>query len=582
MLQAIVQTVEESIQDLGKAQQFLRQSRDPTTADRFHATDDIESGWLRLVRTLIRDPAFETDLVAVGRDTSVVPAVGTDDEERMARQLIVACASFVQAKVVQIRRELEGGPRRTELDMRVEPAFAQAEMRVVELLNHAETRHWRNLLSARRESLASSCATPAPPESANREDRKTLLVWLAGQRPVDWSAGVTLSRPTGSTRWRGPLELRYLAVVLDSIRSSMPPAPPRRSFRVRPPDSDVAGSRIYRVEEAVLPFSVVVNDPPHTRDWVPSCTLAGAEDPKQPSPAVVVNTCVLVASVDFADMSRFNDPPQAAPPRPATALAGNLRLPRCWATGPVGDWNRAIELIDAVQVRARLAGLRALVAVGQRQAAQRQAVVDVLCEHLRGHRRRARCSDISERERILVQELLVGHLRPPTREQPACEYWGGIDLNLDHAHLHDLSLQGAQVRSARFRQARFSGRTDLSEARFSEEAVFTNAVFVGAARFDSARFAADAVFENVRFLDSAAFDRTTFDGDARFDRSRFEGGASFARARIEGDARFNGTAVLAGLDEYDLRVAGTIRGPRRYGGREASEPQPEHPSSVVA
>ncbi len=227
-------------------------------------------------------------------------------------------------------------------------------------------------------------------------------------------------------------------------------------------------------------------------------------------------------------------------------------------------YTKAAELLGSGQVSVRLAGLYALERLAHSTAEHRQAIVDVICAHLRmpytpprsyrsprpARRRRARtltdrpphatpASQGSRQEnahqeqqvRLSAQYILLRNLRVAAqrrrrwwhRTPPLAPAWPGIRLTLAGALLPDFSLAECQLGHANFMGAQFTGVAYFMGAQFTG-VDFAKAQFTGVAYFGGAQFTGVAYFGDAQFIGGVDF------GDVRV------GGVDFGYARVASTA----------------------------------------------
>lgn len=194
-------------------------------------------------------------------------------------------------------------------------------------------------------------------------------------------------------------------------------------------------------------------------------------------------------------------------------LAGRLTVRR--PSAPPEDYSRADHQLGADSPAVRIGGLRSLERLARHHPADRQQVVDRLCDHLR-------LPDREREVRQVAQRVLAGLLRQES---------ASIDLN--GAVLVDLDLSDCQIGEAKFDRAVFTGEAKFDGARF------------GQASFDHAHFEARASFGGTRFTGHVTFVETRFDGFGWFLGAEFAPGVWFTGARFRGPVRF-GCARFAG------------------------------------
>ena len=181
----------------------------------------------------------------------------------------------------------------------------------------------------------------------------------------------------------------------------------------------------------------------------------------------------------------------------------------------------------------------ALDALGQADPDARQAVLDVICGHLRRPSgppgATAQVGTAGPVAGAAAQELLRARHVPRRGAAP----WSGLHLDLSGARVQDLDLRGAVLRSARFTGTRFCGVTRLAGLRCSGRVECTDAVFTGPLLGDDVDFTGPVRFTGARFDSTVSFTRTTFRGPADFAGAFFTGTAEFGSARFLGDAAFS-------------------------------------------
>ncbi|BBH69883.1 hypothetical protein ACTI_65680 [Actinoplanes sp. OR16] len=203
---------------------------------------------------------------------------------------------------------------------------------------------------------------------------------------------------------------------------------------------------------------------------------------------------------------------------------------------------KASELLGQDAAVSKMAGMYALVRLGDAYLPHRQTIVDLLCGYLRlGRSAGEPIGEIGLRDvspdvletRMTAQRLLASRLRASAEV-----HWSRMRIDLSGAILHDLDLSGCRLERLDCRSGVFVGPVDFTGLRATE------ADFRGAAFRDDANFAAADFGEYVRF------DESSFAGETRFDLVELQKGASFAQVSFGAAVGFSGAKAGGGLDFY--------------------------------
>jgi len=123
------------------------------------------------------------------------------------------------------------------------------------------------------------------------------------------------------------------------------------------------------------------------------------------------------------------------------------------------------------------------------------------------------------------------------------------------AHFHrNAEFTGAQFSDyvnggdAIFRKAQFHGNAEFTRAQFIKNAEFEDAQFHGSAEFTGVQFSHSAGFAGAQFHSDAKFTGAPLIGDAEFAGARFSGNAGFADAEFTSNAGFAGTGFSGDVD----------------------------------
>jgi uncharacterized protein YjbI with pentapeptide repeats len=189
----------------------------------------------------------------------------------------------------------------------------------------------------------------------------------------------------------------------------------------------------------------------------------------------------------------------------------------------------------------RVASLYELERLGGEYSQLRSLVFDLICAYLRmpndwESETENRSDDAMTRDDLVTrdtaQHILKRHLQPhlPT-------YWPGMSLDLSRASLFMLDLEGCEIATLRFYDARFFGPTN-----------FRHTTVLGEVDFKSAQFHRESGFDGVRFLSAADFSNATFSKMATFRESTITDSTSFAGARFEEGTNFSGVTFSGATD----------------------------------
>jgi uncharacterized protein YjbI with pentapeptide repeats len=227
---------------------------------------------------------------------------------------------------------------------------------------------------------------------------------------------------------------------------------------------------------------------------------------------------------------------------------------------------KAAEQLGSEKAAVRLAGLYSLERLAQNHEEYRQTIVSVLCAYLRmkiTDDASAASSSLSEQEqqvRLTAQDILTRHLHYD-QEAESSEFWPGMSLVLDGAHLISFRLDGAKIDSASFADCIFQGGGRFFGTAFEGPATFRGAVFSGVTSFSECVFGGTARFSEARFQEAVAFRRATFKEQAvfvavefgqsvTFASSRFDNLAKFTSVKFVDSARFSGS-TFGGIADFE-------------------------------
>jgi Pentapeptide repeats (9 copies)/Pentapeptide repeats (8 copies) len=108
----------------------------------------------------------------------------------------------------------------------------------------------------------------------------------------------------------------------------------------------------------------------------------------------------------------------------------------------------------------------------------------------------------------------------------------------------------ANIATAIFDQATFTGNASFHGATFTGNASFRGATFTGNASFHGATFTGNASFHGATFTGNASFHGATFTGNTSFDNTKSPRNASFNYTRFSGDASFDNTTFAGDASFY--------------------------------
>jgi hypothetical protein len=154
------------------------------------------------------------------------------------------------------------------------------------------------------------------------------------------------------------------------------------------------------------------------------------------------------------------------------------RRPAAPKAAPLAKLGRQLAAPDLAD---RLSAIAGLEQYGAGRPAERQVVIDLLCEHLRTFPAPPAMSDGSHRaaQRVLRMRLNTDYAR---------DCWAPLNLDLSGAHLHDLDLGGCILGELMCRGTHFHGTTRVNEAIINRFVSFDNATFTGDAEFTDTYF----------------------------------------------------------------------------------------------
>lgn len=255
-------------------------------------------------------------------------------------------------------------------------------------------------------------------------------------------------------------------------------------------------------------------------------------------------------------------------------------------------YTKAVEQLGSERAAVRLGGLYALARLGDENPQLRQTVINVWCAYLRmpfgvDDHNETQADELSptpsqsdtpwmsvgrailaqEKEvRATAQRLIEERLSDPTHVASIPDarpsHWSDMDLDLNNAIVLHLDLSRCTVRHARFIGTHFAHGANLSSAKF-ESATFSGSYFAGYAWFDETVIRTIADFTHVTFSSHASFvetqfghtefNRTEFMQGARFDKSCFMARSSWDDCDFKKEVSFN-TVTFNGPADFDTTM----------------------------
>ena len=180
--------------------------------------------------------------------------------------------------------------------------------------------------------------------------------------------------------------------------------------------------------------------------------------------------------------------------------------------------NDAVQLLAHNQPTARIAGVYALIRVGNHEPSLQQQTIDILCGYLRSTRQNDGA----------VESTIIAQLQ---HQLSGKNHW--LNINLD---LHDATItENFTLSECIVANANFTGAT------FNNFAYFDGATFNNA-NFNKSTFNDIALFTKSTFNDEALFNGATFNNDANFFQASFND-AHFTGVTNHGEMRFFGSTL---------------------------------------
>lgn len=205
----------------------------------------------------------------------------------------------------------------------------------------------------------------------------------------------------------------------------------------------------------------------------------------------------------------------------------------------IDQYAKSADQLGSDKAPVRLAGLYALDKIGEENASERQAVMNLICAYLRMPFDPYGYVNDDER-RIISEELEVrrtaqrritertAYYVNPEDGSPPGEFWPDVAIDLSGASLVDMSFARLRVSSLMLRNASLSGKyTSFFKFKTERGANFMGSTFNGPVDFSYARFMHVVNFVDVKFMANTIFRGTQFRGMARLDRCHFASSFEF-------------------------------------------------------
>ena len=143
------------------------------------------------------------------------------------------------------------------------------------------------------------------------------------------------------------------------------------------------------------------------------------------------------------------------------------------------------------------------------------------------------------------------HLGPGQLEQVLERFSPGADLEAPGTNIEAALLARILRAVTSENDSPTFGDVNLTQAHFTEDAIFRGVQFSGEAKFHDAQFNGNAEFTGARFSEGAGFYGAQFNENAEFIGVQFNGSTGFSRAQFSlhalfADAQFNGEALFVG------------------------------------
>jgi hypothetical protein len=196
----------------------------------------------------------------------------------------------------------------------------------------------------------------------------------------------------------------------------------------------------------------------------------------------------------------------------------------------------------------RLAGVYALARIADDSIRDRDACLKVLCEFLRMPPGTDSIDPADRGVRTTAQATIAERLHTT---HPG--FWPHADVDLGGAHLIELDLSRAAMRSLRLDGATCVGVTKCDDLTVNEHTLARDARFNGYVRFARARFGGGACFAGSVFSNYAAFGSAEFGGAAAFEATVFEGYSVFRKATFSDTAAFTNCVFTKDVDFFQAR-----------------------------